>query len=129
MPSLRRRIKRLMRKKHKKTIKLSIVDKVWDAYVKHGITEKLVKYGKVVIDKNFSLEIVGEKITDNTKLFALATKNMGIKLHRDCFYKVKVIDKNFKEGTLYFDANKRIKKRMREELENNNAHYRILECQ
>lgn len=129
MPSLRRRIKKQMRKKHKKTIKLSFVDKVWKEYVNHGIIAPMVKLGKVEVDKNFSLEIVGQKVIDNPKLVSLVMNGKTLKnyRHRDGIYhSVVVVDKNFKEGKLYFEPSGLIGKKVHNALENTSNYYRIL---
>lgn len=129
MPSLRKRVKKQMRSKHKKTIKLSFVDKVWKAYVEHGIIKPLINVGKVNIDKNFSLEVVGEKILNNGKMFSLL-KN-GKRLtdfgnHRGgYFFKVEAVDKNFKEGKLYFEASDFIMGKVTEALRETNNYYRL----
>jgi len=130
MPSLRRRVKKVMRKKHKKTIKLSDVDKVWKEYVKYGIINPLVNMGKVQVDKNFSLEIVGEKVINSKKLLSLVEGGAKIKSykHRDgLFFKVECVDKNFKAGRLYFEPSKLISAKVHEALENTSNYYRI--CQ
>lgn len=129
MPSLRRRIKKQMRKKHKKTIKLSFVDKVWKEYVRCGIINPLINVGKIEIDKNFSLEIVGEKIVNNNKLFTLTMSGRVLKTYtnRDgIFYSIVAVDKNFKEGKLYFEPSDNITEKIHEALENTNNYYRIL---
>ncbi len=129
MPSLRRRIKKQMRKKHKKTIKLSFVDKVWKEYVNHGIITPMIKMGKVQVDKNFSLELVGQKVIDNPKLVSLVMNGKMLKnyRHRDgIFHSVIAIDKNFKEGKLYFEPSDLISSNAHEALENTSNYYRIL---
>lgn len=138
MPSLRRRIKTRMRKKHKRKIKLNEVDKIWKAYVEEGIVKPVLKYGKVQVDKNFSIEIVGQRIVENKKMFSILSRGIGMTKNgymresanlnqgRDgLFYKIEVVDKNFK-GKLYFDADAKIKKRVHEELKNTNTYYRVI---
>lgn len=130
MPSLRRRVKKVMRKKHKKTIKLSDVDKVWKAYIQYGIINPLVNMGKVQVDKNFSLEVVGEKVFNNKKLVAMLEGGANLKSYKhrkDLFFRVECVDKNFKEGKLYFTPSKLISGKVDEALENTSNYYRI--CQ
>ncbi len=130
MPSLRRRVKKVMRKKHKKTIKLSLVDKVWKEYVEYGIIKPMTEMGKVCVDDNFSLEIVGEKLVNNKKLLTLmgSGKHLHEYKHRQGLtFKVECVDKNFKEGKLYFTPSKFVAKRVHHALETTSNYYRI--CQ
>ncbi len=130
MPSLRRRVKKLMRKKHKKTIKLSTVDKVWKEYVEHGIIKPMVNMGKVQVDDKFSLEIVGRKVFNNKQLKSFVNSGQKLKgyKHRDGLsFKVECVDKNFKEGKIYFQPSKLMTKKVDEALENTSNYYRI--CQ
>lgn len=126
MPSLRRRCKKLMRKKHKKTIKLNEVDKIWKNYVEYGIVRPLLKYGKVEIDKFTSVEIVGERAKSKHQSLYIE-KIVTHKAHREgLLYSVIMNDKNYK-GKLIFHAYSKIKKRVHEELKNTNTYYRV--CQ
>jgi len=138
MPKLRRKCKRMLKTKYGKVVKsLRTLDKVWESYVKHGLVEELIKYGKVEIDKNFSLEIVGEPIVDNPKMFALFSRGIGqrngiimksanLTKGRDgVFYDIVLVDKSFKEGTLYFRPHPKISRMVHEALINTNHHYRI----
>ena len=139
MKVIRRRCKKLMRKKFKKKIALKVVDKVWKEYVEHAIVRKMLKYGKVKIDENFSIEIVGQRIVDNPQIYSILSRGIGItkngiikpsanlcKERDGYFYKIVMEDKNYK-GKLYFEANDKIKKRVHNELKNTNTYYRI--CQ
>lgn len=137
MPGLRRRIKKRMRKKHKKTVALSKVDKLWKEYVQYGLIEELIKKGKVQVDKNFSIEIVGQKLTDNPRLMEIFKRGIGSKgslitptanLHKGrqgYVYSIVVEDKNFKEGKLMFDADPAIKKAVFTALATTSNYYRI----
>jgi hypothetical protein len=138
MPGIRRKCRKVLKKKHGKTIRsLREVDRLWKNYIKYAIVEELIKYGKVSIDSNFSMEIVGEHIADNPKMFAIFSRGIGVKngmvtkganlfKGRDgLFYKIELTDKNFKEGKLYFTACPEIKAAVHNALVNTNHFYRI----
>jgi hypothetical protein len=138
MPVLRRRIRKQIMKRYGKKIKLSQVDKVWKEYVEHGIAAPLAKYGSVEIDKNMKLEVVGTKVVDDKRLYNLflngklsrkngtVSRNPSLNQNRsDVVYGIKLTDKNFKEGKLYFYADKAIKKPLINELKNGNTYYNI----
>jgi hypothetical protein len=129
MPSLRRRVKKLMRKKHKKTIKLSLVDKVWKEYVECGIIKPMIHIGKVQVDKNFSLEIIGRKVINSKQLIGFVKSGQKLKgyKHREGLsFKVECVDKNFKEGRLFFEPSKLMSAKVHEALENTSNYYRIV---
>ena len=48
-----------------KTIKLSDVDRIWLDYVEYAIVEPLLKYGKVEVDNNITIEIVGKTVENH----------------------------------------------------------------
>lgn len=127
-----------MRTKFKKTIKLSYVDKVWDGFVEYGIVKPLLNLGKVQIDAKFSLEIVGTKIIEDPKMFNLLVKGINIggkgqvkeavvfdNNRPDVKYKIVLTDKNYKHGSLVFEADRKLSSRVHEELKNTRTYYRI----
>ena len=61
----RRSIKKAVRKRYKKSMLLTDVDKIWADYVEYAIVRPLIKYGRVQVDKTLSLEIVGTRIESN----------------------------------------------------------------
>jgi hypothetical protein len=138
MPAVRKRCKKIVRKRYKKTIKLSKVDAVWKDWVEIMIIEPLIKDGKVQVDKNFSLEIVGRRVIDDERAFNLfkngliAIRGGGVKKSgmmnrtRDgLIYRIVAEDKKFKNGKLIFEALPKIKKRVSEAFKNTNTYYRI----
>jgi hypothetical protein len=138
MPTLRKRAKLMMRKKYKKTIKLSTLDKVWGDWVEYAVIRPLLKYGKVQIDDRTSIEIVGRRIVDSRVASRLLINEMavsksGYKMNpmqmpqhrRDYIYKIVFTDKNYKGGQLIFEADKDLRKRVKEELINTFTYYRI----
>lgn len=138
MPMLRRKCRRMLKSKYGKvTGSLRTIDKVWRDYVKYGLVEELIKYGKVQIDKNFSIEIVGQPIVDNPKMFNIFSRGIGqrngiimksanlMKGRDGVFYDIVLVDKSFREGTLYFKPHPKISRMVHEALVNTNHHYRI----
>ncbi len=139
MPVIRRRCKKMMRKRFKKTIKLSILDKVWADWVELAVIRPLIKYGKVVVDHNFTIEIVGkhyfkDKGASAKYIKGIAVTSNGFKVtaqrlainRKDYLYKIVVTDNNYKKGQLIFKADEKLKKRVREALENTQTFYRIV---
>jgi len=138
MPTLRDRAKKMMRKKHKKTVNLTLLDKVWKEYVEYAITRPLLRYGKIQVDEKLSFEIVGRKVEDDPRLRAMLINGMAVTkkgfkteakiLNRNrhgILYKIVAEDKNLKEGVLIFEADKKLKKRVKEQLMNTSQYYRI----
>lgn len=138
MPPLRARAKKLMRKKHKKTVNLTFLDKVWKEWVEYNIIRPLIKYGKVHVDDKFSVEIVGRKVESDARLRAMMINGMAVTskgrkteakiLNRNrhgILYKIVVEDKNYKGGQVIFEADKKLKKRVKEQLINTSQYYRI----
>jgi hypothetical protein len=138
MPVLRRRAKKMVRKKFKKTIKLSDLDKIWKEYVEYGIVAPLLRSGKVEVGSSMEIEIVGKKILDNKKLTAMLIggRNMnrnGMVKEAVMFdrnrpgitYSVNLTDKNYKPGLLIFKTDPKLAKKVHNELKNTNTYYRI----
>lgn len=138
MPTLRRRAKKLLRKKYKKTIKLSDVDKIWGEYCHYGVVKPLIKKGEVNIDQYTKLEIVGRKILDDSKVLGMlsngimATRNGYMKrvgtlnpLRGDIVYKVRLTDKTFKGGRLIYKADKKVASAVHKALMETNKYYKI----
>lgn len=132
MPTLRRRAKKLMRKRHKKTISLSEVNKIWKEYVEYAIIKQVLYRGIAEIDNNFSVELVGKKYPP--RLLKLLEKGWqvgktGIKPaelwnRMGYIYKLRVVDKQCK-GQIVFEADPKFKKRVVDKLKNTTQYYRI----
>lgn len=137
MPKIRRRCRKVLRKRFKKKIKLNDVDRLWKQYVEYGIVRQLLKYGKVQIDKNWSMEIVGYRITEdrNFNTFArgigvrngIITPSANLHKGRDGYvYHIELTDNNFKEGVLIYKPSKKMSKAVHEALVNTNNYYRLV---
>lgn len=127
MRIIRRRARKKLRVKHGVKIKLSEVDKIWKDYVNLAIIKPLIKFGKVQIDKNTSIEIVGKKtlkIINLKKGGKASTSNVNSR-RPGLTYKVVYFDSNYKRGALVFTASPIIKKSVNEALLNTNIYYRI----
>ena len=61
----------MMRKKFKKTINLTTLDKIWKQYCEYGVVRPLIKYGRAEIDPHTRLEIVGKRIVDDKRIYGL----------------------------------------------------------
>jgi hypothetical protein len=135
MPKLRRRAKRVLRRKYKKTIKLSDVDKIWADYFKYGILKPLLKFGNVKIDDRTTFEIIGTKLDNDNTMLGLMSKGINyngivkeaVKFNpdrRDVKYKTVLTDKNF-NGQVIFEPNHKLSKAVHNELLNTTTYYRI----
>ena len=127
MSVLRRRARKKLRVKYGVKAKLSYIDSVWKDYINLSLVPELLKYGKVQIDKQTSIEIVGKK-----EIKLLYLKKGGVSsttkynnMRAGISYKIVLTDANFKNGTLIFTANSNIKKAVSNALMNTNNYYRI----
>ncbi len=138
MAVLRRRAKKLLRKKYKKTIKLSKVDKIWKEYCEYAVVKPLLKNGFANLDDNTSLEIVGKRIIDDTRMYNLLSNGLSYrrggaiapvgKLNhtRSGFcYKVRLKDKTFNRGQLVFKTAPDLAKKVHKALVEITNYYRI----
>ncbi len=135
--SIRRNVKKMMRRKYKKTIKLSDVDRIWLDYVEYAIVEPLLKYGKVEVDNNITIEIVGKTVENHLPSRNLAAKGKYVKgnyigsiekvnyKRLGIVYSVQFTDKSHKGGKLVFETDAKLKKRISEHLFNSFQPYRI----
>lgn len=138
MPELRRRAKKLMRKKYKKTIKLSDVDKIWAEYCRYALVKPLIKNGEANIDECTKIEIVGKRIIDNPQAFGLMSKGLmfsrnGLvkpvgrlsRLRGDVIYKIKLTDSTFKGGRIIYRPDRKLSKAVSDSLNETSKYYRI----
>lgn len=135
MSKLRKRAVKNIKKRYKSKVTLKQAQKVWRDWVEYGVVVPLLKYGKVQIDQNFSIEIVGKKMINDPKIYGLVVNGLsfnGIKKQnnfgdsrRGIKYKIVVKDKNYTKGQLIFEADKKLSKRVHEQLKNTNQYYRI----
>lgn len=136
MPLLRRRAKKLLKRKYGKDITLSDVDKIWAEYYKYGIEKPLIQFGRVQIDRRFSIEIVGTRLENNPNMLNLMVKGLnkqGVIKEAVKFnpsrpginYSIVVIDRNCKEKMI-FEAHPELKEVVHQALVNTENHYRIL---
>lgn len=127
MKIIRRRARKKLRIKHGVKIKLSDVDKIWKDYLNLAIIARLIKFGKVQIDNNTSVEIVGKKVIKviNLKKGGKASTSNINPRRPGLIYKIVYSDLNHKKGTLVFTASPMIKKAVNEALLNTNNYYTI----
>ncbi len=123
-----KRGRKRLRLKSGKKVNNSFVRELWKDYINLSILPMLLKYGKVQIDKNCSLEIVGHreikliKLKRNGKISSTTLEN---KLRSGISYKIVLNDRNYRGGTLIFQACPMIKKAVSDHLKNSNTYYRI----
>lgn len=135
MPILRRRCKKMMRKKHKKTIKLKDLDRVWSSYAEWAI-KHLIKYGKVNLGNHTTMEIVGKEIISDNRLFSALTrgkyvnkdgslKTSNLSLNRPgVIYTIRYKNPDYK-GQIIFDASLELRRRVSDHLKTSKQYYRI----
>lgn len=128
MASVCKRARTKLRVKHAKRTNKSFIRELWKDYIELSLTPMLIKNGKVQIDKNASIEIVGKRqiklirLKRNGALSSTTTEN---KLRAGIVYDIVYEDKTHKGGKLIFTASKNIKKAVSEALMNTNTYYRI----
>lgn len=136
MYTLRRRCKKMLKAKFGKTMKLGDFDRIWFMYFKYAIQIPLLKHGKVQIDDNFSIEIVGERLENKESMLGLLEKGLNVNgivkpavkfnpNRQGIVYRIELKDRNYK-GQLIFEANPKLKKAVHNELLNTSTYYRIL---
>lgn len=129
MSDVCKRANKRLKAKCGKKVNNSFIRKFWKDYIELSVIPILLKYGKIKIDKNCSLEIVGEKkiklikLKRNGKLSSTTLEN---KLRAGIVYKIVLTDNSYKHGSLIFQANKTIKEAVTEALMNTNTYYRIV---
>ncbi len=134
MSVIRNRAKKNLKRRHGKKATLTEIDSVIKDCIEYCIVQPLLKYGKVQVDKTFSLEIVGRYIADDNSMIALLSKGKTINgIVKDASnwtgrpgvkYKIVATETNYK-GTLIFKADPKISKRVHERLKTTQQYYRI----
>ena len=137
MPLIRRRIKKMMRKKYKKTIKLSDVDKIWLDYVETSVVSPLIKYGRVDIDPTLAFQIIGREIKNKPAAARLLSQGKVVKggaivkaenMNMDrlgVVYSIEAVQKDYK-GKVIFKACPKLKKRVSNHLNNTMQYYKLV---
>lgn len=138
MPEVVGRIKKRLRKKSKKTVSRRKIRAVWREFIDIMVIEPLIEKGKVMVDKQLQLEIVGRRLVDDKRKMNLLTKGLMLKrgkgiveaeklnnARKGFTYRIAMKEERFKEGVLMFDADKRIVKAVCDSLNNTNRYYRI----
>lgn len=133
MAVIRRRAKSAVKKRHKKTIKLSTVDKVWKEYVEYAIIRQVIYRGVADIEGHFKVELTGQPYSE--QMLKRMEKGYIVgkwglkkveKLNRFGYhYKLSLTDKNCK-SKIVFNADPKFKKRVHEQLKNTNQYYKII---
>lgn len=137
IPVLRKRCKAMMKKKYGKSVKLSLLDKVWGDWVEYAVVKPLIQYGQVQIDEKTRMEIVGRRIINDPKAFDLISNGRVVTRkgrfieakelsHRkDINYKIIFKDDNYKKGQLIYESDRKLSKRISEHLSTTQQYYRI----
>lgn len=137
MVVLRKRAQKLMRSKFKKKMPLTKLDEVLRDYIEHGVIVPLLRTGKGQLDKYTEIEIVGKRPELDPKYFALLSKGKMIsggaivgakpigRNRKDYIYKLVVKDSTY-NGKIIFEADPKLKKRVRYVLETTQTYFRLL---
>jgi hypothetical protein len=136
-PIVRHRVRKKLRSKHKKTIKLSEVDKIWKDYVEYAIIKPLLDGRRVEI-KSMTIEVVGTRLGKEKGLATLLVKGFNVGrsgvikdatdwgAHRQGVkYKIVLTDTEYKRGSLVFRSNPKLARRVHETLKNTVTYFRI----
>lgn len=126
MESMRVKAKSLVKKRHGKTIKKSLVDRIWKDYCEIAIFKPLIKYGKVEID-GMKIEIVGRSVADKRYNGKIKDFNACVlsKMRPSVIYKIEMTDSSYKGGKLMFKASDVLKRKVKDSLTNTTNYYRI----
>lgn len=137
MPTLRRRARKMMRVRHKKRIKLTDLDAVWNDYVELCVLKPLIKYGEAEADKGFKLEIIAKDVLKDNRLYSLISKGLlsyksgGVarvtnmnKNRLGYVYKIALKQSNYK-GIAIFQADSKIKSAVTRHLVESNQYYKV----
>ena len=132
MPAIRRRAKLAVKKRYKKTISLSTVDKVWKDYVEHAIIKKVLYRSEANIEGHFKVELVGKPYSPkllkmlesgwNVGKFSIIPAQKWSRL--GYIYGLRFIDSKYK-GQIVFQADKDFKKRVHIALRDTPQYYKI----
>lgn len=128
--------RRRFKKRFKKEIKASEINKIWKDFVQYGIVQKVLKGDCVKIDKHSTIQVVGEKIEENSRFVNLLKKGLIIRqngeikkvlnrgVRNDFKYKILYINRLAK-GNLIFKANTEFKKQLVNTLNTTNNYFQI----
>lgn len=129
MDKIRTRVKAKVRKKHGKIIKKSLINRVWKDYCEIVVIGGLVRDGKVEVDKDMSIEIVGSSITSSKylKRYSEGKGKVDVlsKMRPDVIYKIKLTERSYKGGKVIFHPSKKLKDKVKDALRNTSTYYRI----
>lgn len=120
--------KNKLKQKTGKKVSASFVRAFWKDYVYLSLIPDLLRYGKVQVDKNFSIEIVGKKqlkliiLKRNGKL---STTTMENGLRPGIVYSIVFKDSTYKKGKLIFKATADLRNMVHNALISTKNYYRI----
>jgi len=128
MESICAETKKRLRKERGIPSTRSFIRAVWKDYIYLSLIPHLLKYGKVQVDKNLSIEIVGRR--NNNLIFLKKSKELSSSskqnmLRPNIAYKIVVTDNTYKKGKLTFTATQYIKKQVHLALTSTSNYYRI----
>jgi hypothetical protein len=118
-PQVKARIKKQYRKRFKKSVTLTEIDKIWKAYLEEVVIKKLLSGSKVNVINGFELEVVGRKTDSRMRWLKDNPLKKGV------IYKVECKNINFKNGKLFFKADKEIREQLKHLLRNTGQYFRI----
>lgn len=113
----------------KKKVKLSQVADVWKDFVQIEIVNELIKHGKVQIDKNIKMEIVGKRAIKPIlikKTGKIQSTTKANPMRSGIIYKLTYTDSTFKNGKLIFTATPDIKLQISKALMTTSNYYKIV---
>lgn len=137
-PKVKARLRKQYRKKFKESISVKEINEIWRAYLEDVVISQLLKGKKVVIINGFEIEVIGRPVVENEKIARLFANGMQVyrngvvkpatglsKTRRGYYYKIECKNSNFKNGTLFFKANRKISDRLFYLLSETSQYFRI----
>lgn len=128
--------KRRFKKRFKKNITATEINKIWKDFVQYGIIQKVLKGDCVKIDKHSTIQVIGEKIEENSRFVNLLKQGLIVRqtgvikkvltrgVRNDFKYKI-VYNNKLAKGKLIFNANANFKKQLVETLNTTNNYFQI----
>lgn len=130
--------KKRFKKKFKKTVTATEINKVWKDWVQYHIIDGVIDGDDVKIDKHSSIRIVGTPVLEDGTFKSLilngrmvnrggvvTSPKRNIK-RKDFKYKIVYVNKLAKDKALYFKASPKFAKQVHEALINTNNYYPII---
>jgi hypothetical protein len=128
--------KRRFKKKFKKEITATEINKIWKDFVQYGIIQNVLKGNCTKIDKHSTIQVIGEKIEEDSRFVKLLKQGLIVRQTGDIKkvlsrgvrndFKYKIVYKNkLAKGKLIFNASADFKRQLVKTLNTTNNYFQI----